>query len=654
MCHKGYFRFWCQKVLPLVYDESLSYYELLCKVVNYLNEVMKDLDEMSEKVNNLETIIDEWLDNLDIIDIIENKIDELFASGAFDNLFRQNPPTLKGDVTMDIFTTKRMQGCCYIGNNEIALYCAPESSNTGTLYKLNISTKDLVTSRDIEAYHGNTLTFDIKNRKIYICGEQAYDDTATVIPQVIVVDADTFNVDSVIVAPINLYSLAYDNAHEVFYGISSKGTVSGEANRLYKLNKTLTTVVSYVDLENFPPVTRGMSGQGLPLVVNNTIYNVLYNGAPSIQGYDPETGKMIFDSAMESMLNNYRFLGELQSIIYDYDNNEYYIGAVISNNGEAGIRLSYIAKINLFHDIIVRTLLGSNYSHYTGDSRGYMSLKVYMGRWNHYRPATHGEDFNCVMDAINYSKSLGIPAHIDVVGGDLAFTGYITGFCGWIRFLDTPQNVRALEIKNSKIVLRNMNFNGSGAITAEGYTAQLIAQDSDVTIRNCSFTPIANNDACMVINRGSVVIRDDPTYDTTSSVPLVKLINAEIHCCFLGDIKTEFDVTDYPLIRGRLLLHKGEVSTTPSNISSPITPRPTLSNLEVNVISSSLIYSGRGNWHNNNITAMIRRLNSVIFPSFTLDNGTIALDGAYPVLNLTDGTWSTSSDPLETRIFLIP
>lgn len=23
------FRFWCQKVLPLVYDESLSYYELL-------------------------------------------------------------------------------------------------------------------------------------------------------------------------------------------------------------------------------------------------------------------------------------------------------------------------------------------------------------------------------------------------------------------------------------------------------------------------------------------------------------------------------------------------------------------------------------------------------------------------------------------------
>ena len=34
---QGAFRFWCQKVLPIVYDDSLSYYELLNKVVDYLN-----------------------------------------------------------------------------------------------------------------------------------------------------------------------------------------------------------------------------------------------------------------------------------------------------------------------------------------------------------------------------------------------------------------------------------------------------------------------------------------------------------------------------------------------------------------------------------------------------------------------------------------
>lgn len=33
-------RFYCQKILPLVYDDSLSYYEVLCKVVSKINELI--------------------------------------------------------------------------------------------------------------------------------------------------------------------------------------------------------------------------------------------------------------------------------------------------------------------------------------------------------------------------------------------------------------------------------------------------------------------------------------------------------------------------------------------------------------------------------------------------------------------------------------
>lgn len=46
----GQFRFWCQKVLPLVYDDSLSYYELLCKVVNYLNDVIANSSVEEENI----------------------------------------------------------------------------------------------------------------------------------------------------------------------------------------------------------------------------------------------------------------------------------------------------------------------------------------------------------------------------------------------------------------------------------------------------------------------------------------------------------------------------------------------------------------------------------------------------------------------------
>ena len=61
------FRFWCQKVLPLVYDDSLSYYEVLCKVVDYLNKVIEDdnkfvteLEELQNALAEVQNIIDNF------------------------------------------------------------------------------------------------------------------------------------------------------------------------------------------------------------------------------------------------------------------------------------------------------------------------------------------------------------------------------------------------------------------------------------------------------------------------------------------------------------------------------------------------------------------------------------------------------------------
>lgn len=52
-------KYWVQKVLPLVYDDSLSYYELLDKVIYKLNEVIRNNDELVESVNAYEIKVDE-------------------------------------------------------------------------------------------------------------------------------------------------------------------------------------------------------------------------------------------------------------------------------------------------------------------------------------------------------------------------------------------------------------------------------------------------------------------------------------------------------------------------------------------------------------------------------------------------------------------
>lgn len=56
------FRFWCQKVLPLVFDQSLSYYEVLCKIAQKLNELIAENNrqqEMIDKIPEIQSELDE-------------------------------------------------------------------------------------------------------------------------------------------------------------------------------------------------------------------------------------------------------------------------------------------------------------------------------------------------------------------------------------------------------------------------------------------------------------------------------------------------------------------------------------------------------------------------------------------------------------------
>lgn len=74
----GNLRFWCQKVLPLVYDNSLSYYELLCKIVDKLNEVIEITNNFSDDIaSEVDAVLNEWLADGTIEDILEQTVDNL-------------------------------------------------------------------------------------------------------------------------------------------------------------------------------------------------------------------------------------------------------------------------------------------------------------------------------------------------------------------------------------------------------------------------------------------------------------------------------------------------------------------------------------------------------------------------------------------------
>lgn len=79
------FRFWCQKVLPLVYDDSLSYYEILCKVVNYLNNMIGDVNSVTSELAELRKeldVVNKWIKDFDP-DVIAYLVDKYIATMIF-------------------------------------------------------------------------------------------------------------------------------------------------------------------------------------------------------------------------------------------------------------------------------------------------------------------------------------------------------------------------------------------------------------------------------------------------------------------------------------------------------------------------------------------------------------------------------------------
>ena len=85
MCELKTFRFWCQKVLPLVYDNSLSYYETLCKIVDYINDLIAQDKVFSDDIQDLQNelkVVQDWIANFDT-SYAEKVLSEYLATMIF-------------------------------------------------------------------------------------------------------------------------------------------------------------------------------------------------------------------------------------------------------------------------------------------------------------------------------------------------------------------------------------------------------------------------------------------------------------------------------------------------------------------------------------------------------------------------------------------
>lgn len=80
--------FWCQKVLPLVYDDSLSYYEFLCKLCDKVNEIISAQNKTNNELSNLSAnlksiindILNEWINNGKLAEILNESLADFWVN----------------------------------------------------------------------------------------------------------------------------------------------------------------------------------------------------------------------------------------------------------------------------------------------------------------------------------------------------------------------------------------------------------------------------------------------------------------------------------------------------------------------------------------------------------------------------------------------
>lgn len=91
------FVLYCQKVIPLAFDESLSYYECLCALYSYLKDTVvpavnnnaEALEQVQKAMIELKDYVDHYFENLDIQTEINNKLDEMADSGELASIIAQ-------------------------------------------------------------------------------------------------------------------------------------------------------------------------------------------------------------------------------------------------------------------------------------------------------------------------------------------------------------------------------------------------------------------------------------------------------------------------------------------------------------------------------------------------------------------------------------
>lgn len=234
---KPLFPVWCHKILPLVYDESLSYYEVLCKIQQKLNEIIESQNNLQDEFYKLK----EWIDT-QVESYTKEQLQEWLDNGTLENILHSllNITTIVESV--DILKTKdnlvENQFIRTLGFHNI-------NDKGGALYKIEKNVipneMDIITlQNELYAVLQDT---DINVMKYGCYCNENYDDSSIIR---YCIEKSIINQCEVIIPTNTYYLKTTDNTHSnaIFWINSNNVTINCEKEVEFQVK--LTTKADYL------------------------------------------------------------------------------------------------------------------------------------------------------------------------------------------------------------------------------------------------------------------------------------------------------------------------------------------------------------------------------------------------------------------------
>ena len=161
----GLFTNYIYKAIPLAFDESMSYYETLCGLLNYLQNtiiptVNNNADAVAELQNlyeQLRSYVDNYFTNLDVQEEINNKLDQMVADGTLPEIVASY---LNTKAIFGFDNVESMKSSTNLINGSYAETLGYYSKNDGgkALYKIReITNDDIVDEKFIITINNNLI-----------------------------------------------------------------------------------------------------------------------------------------------------------------------------------------------------------------------------------------------------------------------------------------------------------------------------------------------------------------------------------------------------------------------------------------------------------------------------------------------------------------